>query len=372
MKNAIFLTLLLFTCLQVNSQDYLLIANDCFEKGDYECAKKNYILHQTWDGKNMSKRIKRAEDCFRNTIAADEYFKDQEFRKARDRYKIVLEKNPKDQKAKRRYELCVEQLDPLASNKSTSSNSVSKGSSANRLFANFTETSNNLNIEMIAMQGGTFTMGCTSEQGNDCFDDEKPGHQVTVSDFYIGKYTITQAQWKAVMDNNPSQVQGDDLPVEQVSWTDVQEFIRKLNAQTGKQYRLPTEAEWEFAARGGTNSRGYKYSGSNTLSNVAWYADNSAGAVHAVGTKSPNESGIHDMSGNIWEWCNDWYSSYSSNAQTDPQGASSGSARVRRGGSWSSFTKNTRVSNRSSSAPDHPYYYYYRIGFRLACSLKSD
>ena len=252
-------------------------------------------------------------------------------------------------------------------------------------FSNYNETTNNLNIEMIAVQGGTFTMGCTSEQGDDCYDDEKPAHRVTVSDFYIGKYEVTQAQWRAVMGNNPSNFKGDNLPVEYVSWNDVQDFIRRLNASTGKQYRLPTEAEWEFAARGGNSSRGTRYSGSNTVGNVAWYYENAGDKIlddktwgsdklvsnnnktHPVGTKSANELGIYDMSGNVWEWCNDWYGSYNSNTQTNPQGASLGSTRVFRGGSWGSHARYTRVSYRSSGAPD---YRADSIGFRLACSSK--
>ena len=198
-------------------------------------------------------------------------------------------------------------------------------------FENYTETANNLNIEMIAVQGGTFTMGCTPEQGSDCWNNEKPAHQVTVSDFYISKYEVTQAQWTAVMGTIVRQPisktfplmcigeEGDNYPMCCVSWEEVQEFISRLNTLTGKQYRLLTEAEWEYAARGGKKSRGYKYSGSNTLENVAWYIENSNDEIHPVGTKSPNELGIYDMSGNVGEWCNDWYEDYSSNAQTDPR-----------------------------------------------------
>ena len=174
-------------------------------------------------------------------------------------------------------------------------------------FANFTETRNNLNIQMVAVQGGTFTMGCTSEQGDDCYDDERPAHRVTVSDFYIGKYEVTQAQWRAVMGFNPSYFKGDNLPVETVSWDDVMDFIHKLNSLTGRQYRLPTEAEWEYAARGGNN---YKYSGSNSAGNVAWYGYNSSRTTHPVGTKSANGFGLYDMSGNVYEWCSDWYRAY--------------------------------------------------------------
>ncbi|MDR1814679.1 MAG: SUMF1/EgtB/PvdO family nonheme iron enzyme [Tannerella sp.] len=232
-------------------------------------------------------------------------------------------------------------------------------------FQNFTETDNGVDFEMLYVAGGTFTMGCTSEQGGDCWDGEKPAHQVTLSGYYIGKYEVTQAQWKAVMGNNPSDFKGDNLPVENVSWNDVQEFIRKLNAQTGKNYRLPTEAEWEFAARGGNQSRGYKYSGSNTADNVAWYCDNSGGKTHPVGTKQANELGIYDMSGNVLEWCSDWYDSYSSASQTNPRGASTGSNRVLRGGSCYYDSLFTRVSNRNCNYPDDRYNH---CGFRLALS----
>ena len=218
-------------------------------------------------------------------------------------------------------------------------------------------------IAMVYVSGGTFTMGATSEQGSDAWYYEKPAHSVTLSGYYIGKYEVTQELWKAVMGSNPSKFKGDNLPVECVSWDDVQEFLRKLNAMTGKRYRLPTEAEWEFAARGGNSSRGYKYSGSNSLGSVAWYGDNSGDRTHSVGTKSPNELGIYDMSGNVWEWCHDWYGSYSSSPQRNPKGPNSGSKRVYRGGDWLNSARNCRVSERSYETPG------LRIsdfGFRLA------
>ena len=222
-----------------------------------------------------------------------------------------------------------------------------------------------MNIEMIAVQGGAFTMGCTPEQGGDCNSDEKPAHQVTVSSFYIGKYEVTQKQWQLIMGSNPSSFKGDNLPVEHVSWNDVKEFIRRLNAATGKQYRLPTEAEWEYAARGGSKSQGYKYSGSNNPNDVAWFSDNSGSTTHPVGTKSPNELGIYDMSGNVWEWCYDWYGTYPSSPQRDPTGPSSGSDRVYRGGGWGDVAGGVRVSFRNNYTPDSR---FNLLGFRLACS----
>ena len=234
--------------------------------------------------------------------------------------------------------------------------------------ATLTKGGGNANIggfEMVYVKGGTFTMGATAEQGSDAESDEKPTHSVTLSDFYIGKYEVTQAQWKAVMGSNPSYFKGDNLPVENVSWNDIQEFIKKLNAQTGKKYRLPTEAEWEYAARGGNQSKGYKYSGSNNVGDVAWYTDNSNSKTHPVGQKTPNELGIYDMSGNVWEWCQDWYGSYSSSSQTNPTGPSSGSQRVLRGGSWCSSVRCCRVTFRSDDYPDRRSSAY---GFRLALS----
>ena len=193
---------------------------------------------------------------------------------------------------------------------------------------------NGVSFEMVEVRGGTFRMGATSEQGGDVDSDEKPVHSVTLSSFYIGKTEVTQALWKAVMGSNPSEFKGGNRPVESVSWNDCQEFIRKLNALIGRNFRLPTEAEWEFACRGGNNSRGYKYSGSNYIDNVAWYDGNSGDKTHPVATKSPNELGIYDMSGNVWEWCNDWEGGYSSGAQTNPKGPYDGYHRVNRGGGW--------------------------------------
>jgi len=341
MKKVTIFTLLLFCCVRVGSQNYLLTANACFDTGDYENAKKNYTLFQLLDGsKDVSAQIRNAEECFRATIVADNYFKERKWTEARNQYRAVLERNPKDPKAQRQYELCTADY-----------------------FANYTETGNNLNLEMIAVDGGSFTMGA-SDNDADCFDWEKPAHRVTVSDFYIGKYEVTQAQWKAIMGTNPSRFKGDNLPVERVKWNDIQEFIRKLNARTGKRYRLPSEAEWAYAARGGNKNTGYKYSGNNTIGNVAWYSDNSNNTTHPVGSKSPNELGIYDMSGNVFECCNDLMGPYSSDSQTDPQGPLTGINHVVRGGSWVSDPKYVRVS----------YRYYYPVagesdvGFRLACS----
>ena len=221
-------------------------------------------------------------------------------------------------------------------------------------------------IEMVKVEGGTFMMGATSEMKNPN-SNEKPVHQVTLTnDYYMGKYEVTQALWQAVMGSNPSEYKGDNLPVETVSWNDCQKFISKLNSLTGRMFRLPTEAEWEYAARGGKESRGYQYSGSSNISDVAWYDENSGSKTHPVGTKQANELGIYDMTGNVWEWCSDWYSSYSSSSQTNPTGSDSGSARVSRGGGWNCNASYCRLSVRFYYTPD---FRLDILGLRLALSV---
>ncbi len=230
-----------------------------------------------------------------------------------------------------------------------------------------TQTSNTEEADaygLIPIKGGAFIMGCTDEQGSDCDTDEKPSHRVTLSDFQLGKYEVTQAQWNKIMGSNPSKFSNcDECPVEQVSWDDIQAFLRKLNSQTGKNYRLPTEAEWEYAARGGNKSAGYKYAGSNTIGDVAWFTENAGSKTHPVGGKRANELGLYDMSGNVWEWCQDWKGDYSSGSQANPSGAGTGSSRVIRGGSWGYPAGYCRVSRRGYDAPTRR---YYSLGFRLA------
>lgn len=243
----------------------------------------------------------------------------------------------------------------VAPKKHKSQSKPTKGGTVKRVatkasYSNGTLTVNGIKYNMVWVEGGTFRMGATSEQGSE-ISDEKPVHSVTLSGYYIGKTEVTQALWQAVMGSNPSEFKGDNRPVESVSWDDCQEFIRKLNSLTGQNFRLPTEAEWEFACRGGNNSRGYKYSGSNYIDNVAWYDGNSGDKTHPVATKSPNELGIYDMSGNVWEWCADWYGDYSSGRQTNPKGPYSGSSRVNRGGSWYCVARFCRSSIRLDYYP---------------------
>ncbi len=228
-------------------------------------------------------------------------------------------------------------------------------------------------IPLVSVQGGSFTMGCTPEQGRWCKDNEKPAHRVRVSSFEISKYEVTQELWEAVMGENPSHFEGcAQCPVEQVSWNETQAFLTKLNDLTGERYRLPTEAEWEYAARGGSRSRGYMYAGSNNLDSVAWYElwytddGNSPDKTYLVGQKQPNELGLYDMSGNVFEWVQDWYTDdyYSSSPVADPQGPSMGAdRRVVRGGGWSRLSGNCRVSRRMRDAPGS---YSDNLGFRLA------
>lgn len=227
---------------------------------------------------------------------------------------------------------------------------------------------NGVSFNMIDVEGGTFTMGATAEQGDDYCSDELPTHQVTLSRFSIGQTEVTQELWQAVMGNNPSAHNyGGSYPVENVSWNDCQEFIAKLNQMTGENFRLPTEAEWEFAARGGNKTNGYKYPGSNNVNDVAWY---NCGTLHVVAKKAANELGLFDMAGNVEEYCYDWYAPYSADAQINPKGPSTGSIHVDRGSSFYSMAIDCRVSRRdngvsptghiSDSDPD--------LGLRLAMS----
>ena len=217
--------------------------------------------------------------------------------------------------------------------------------------------------QLVFVKGGTFKMGDLSGDGS---REETPVHQVTVNDFYMGKFEVTQSQWESIMGSNPSHFNGcPNCPVERVSWIDVQEFLVKLNELTGKSYRLPTEAEWEYAAKGGSKSRGFLYSGKNNVNFVAWYSGNSGNKTNPVGQKEPNELGIYDMSGNVWEWVNDWFDYYTETPKDNPTGPDNGDGRIVKGGSWFGHAGGNRVSCRGSDEPVNKRSY---IGFRIVVS----
>ncbi|MCI0392631.1 MAG: SUMF1/EgtB/PvdO family nonheme iron enzyme [Acidobacteria bacterium] len=217
--------------------------------------------------------------------------------------------------------------------------------------SNFTEDLNGVKLEMIYIAGGEFSMG-----SND-YENEKPQHRVKLSPFFIGKYQITQAQWKAVMGDNPSNWKGGDLPVEQVSWNDAVKFCEAISKRTGKTYRLPTEAEWEYACRAGSTTKCCFGDGEKSIGDYAWWYENSDGKIHPVGQKKPNAWGLYDMHGNVWEWCSDWCGAgyYAEcerqGAVADPQGPGTGSNRVNRGGGWGSSAVRCRSAVRVNGAP---------------------
>jgi formylglycine-generating enzyme required for sulfatase activity len=228
---------------------------------------------------------------------------------------------------------------------------------------NYTETVGGVSFTMIYVEGGTFQMGNTFGEGE---SDEKPVHPVTLDSYHLGQTEVTQALWRAVMGTDPSRFKNcDQCPVENVNWDDAQAFIQKLNRLTGKRYNLPTEAQWEFAARGGRQSYGYQYAGSRSVSEVAWHSSNSGRKTHPVANKKANERGFYDMGGNVWEWCQDWYNKdyYQNSPAHNPQGPSTGFARVFRGGSWISHPSDLRVAYRSNFIPTLR---SNSLGFRLA------
>lgn len=219
--------------------------------------------------------------------------------------------------------------------------------------------------EMVKVEGGTFTMGCTNPQDSDCVYWEKPRHTVKLHSYYISKFPVTQKQWKAIMGSVQTNKDCPQCPVVYVTWFDAQVFINKLNQYTDKNYRLPTEAEWEYAAKGGNKSHGYKYAGSNNAMEVAWYDTLISHELHPVGMKKPNELGLYDMSGDVWQWCGDWFNEhyYSDGPSDNPKGPATGKGdRSLRGGSWWGPMKDCRVANRDKYPPDSK---DDDVGFRL-------
>lgn len=267
---------------------------------------------------------------------------------------------------------CKDVVTELLGKPSATSGSSRGGGSAQQ-GQNYTETAFGINMRMVYVEGGTFTMGCTGDQSNECENNESPNRVTTVGSFYIGMLEVTQSQWEKVMGTsiyqqrdkaNTSSIYGAgaDYPMYYVSWEEAKEFCARLSRQTGKTYSLPTEAEWEYAARGGKKNEGAKYSGGWSIDDVAWYYGNSDNSTHMCGTKRPNVLGIYDMSGNVLEWCEDWYGTYLNYDSDNPKGASSGSDRVLRGGSWSHSARYCRVATRYIGSPG---YRNSIIGFRV-------
>ena len=235
----------------------------------------------------------------------------------------------------------------------------------------FVKVNDTLSINMMCVEGGTFMMGAMEGDAK-ANANEKPAHEVTLTyDYYIGQTEVTQGLWKAVMgsDNNPSTMKGDDLPVNNVLWGDARAFVYKLNQMTGLSFDLPTEAEWQFAARGGNRSKGYLYAGSDNADDVAWYSSNSGGVTHTVATKQPNELGIYDMSGNVFEWCSDWLAPYSAEAQVDPKGPIFGEYHVYCGGGWYLGSGYCRSSHRRQTTAG---YTEAALGFRVVLREKVE
>jgi formylglycine-generating enzyme required for sulfatase activity len=237
------------------------------------------------------------------------------------------------------------------------------------ILAGFTNTYTQSYPEMVTVEGGTFTMGDTEMDGNKI---ELPTHQVTLKTFKIAKTETTVLQWRVYCDatgtkmpKSPIYGLKDNNPIVNVNYEDVMEYCGWLSKKTGKLYRLPTEAEWEYAARGGNKSKGYKYSGGQKLDLVGWFGDNSSGQENLVGLKTPNELGIYDMSGNVMEWCLDWFGEYKASPETNPKGASTGDGRVLRGGSYNLPATNCRVAARTSNEPDFRFDF---AGFRVVLS----
>ena len=273
-----------------------------------------------------------------------------------DRQKVVLQKEQELKLAQVDLEACEVKIQKLQK-KLQELSEPKKKEERNQVF-----TVDGVSFKMIHVEGRPFMMGAP-DNDPDADDDEKPQHEVMLSDYYIGETQVTQALWKAVMGENPSFFEGENSPVEVVSWNDCQEFIKKLIAKTGQTFRLPTEAEWEYAARGGNKRLGYQYAGSDSIDDVAWYGDNSGNKTHPVKQKKANELGLYDMSGNVWEWCQDRYGKYGSGKETDPTGPSKGSFRVVRGGGWNYDAQGCRVAYRNDGAPGNR---NINIGFRLA------
>lgn len=371
MKHLTFIiAFLLFCTLSLPAQEYspcytnnMAKGEAAYKQGKYSEAKTYYVNAKKCNGGNPTAAQQKINSCDAKIKAQQEAAE----AKRRAEQEAAEERQRMEEEARRKAE-----QEAAEAKRKAEIQALAK-----------TYTVNGVSFTMKYVEGGTFTMGCTSEQGGDCEDDETPIHSITLSDFLIGETEVTQALWEAVMGTTvreqrdkanpfyPMQGEGASYPMYYVSWNEAVEFCNKLNEKlrnqlpSGCRFALPTEAQWEYAARGGNKSQHYKYAGSNTLGNVAWYEGNSSSTTHPVKGKQANELGLYDMSGNVYEWCSDWKGNYNSSTQTNPKGPSSGSDRVLRGGSWGNYAKYCRVSSRGSSNPDNRIVIII-IGFRLS------
>ena len=309
-------------------------------------AYTNIISEANGKSRNDESSLKAAKKLYEEAAKYEKKYENTEYASSFNAGTATLAKN-------------MQSLIDNLNTKTTPAPSVQTKNSSDIYYSNGVLYVKGIEYPMVYVSGDTFQMGSTD---SDAYNNEKNVHSVTLNSYRIGKYEVTQKLWEAVMGSNPSYFKGPKRPVENVSWKDCDDFIKELDSLTGQNFRLPTEAEWEYAARGGKNKNSYKYSGSNDLADVAWYGDNSSSETHDVGQKSPNSLGLYDMSGNVWEWCYDLYGDYPSGHQSNPKGPDSGSRRVIRGGSWNDSARQCRVSYRYGSTPS---YRSSSVGFRL-------
>lgn len=320
-------------------------ADSCFNVADYVTAEMNYQIAaqeaQKAGNQNDVQTALKKIDCCQQLSQADDLMRQQKYDEARAKLVSVRAIGCIDPK---RVQTLIDRCNDVIAQENDSIN------------LNFIKP---ISEDMVLIKGGVFMMGCQS----DCKEGETPVHQVVLRNFYMGKHEITQAQWEALMGYNHSTVKNKEFPVTNINYDEVQNFIVKLNAASGLTYRLPTESEWEFAARGGEKSNQTIYAGSNSAPYVAWFVDDSENTIHAVGLLTPNELDIYDMSGNVAEWCSDWYMPYTSDFHLYPAGAKDGTERVVRGGGYNDNIDFTRVTFRFTAKPEtkSP-----TIGFRLA------
>ena len=368
------LTIILFLAtLTVAAQDYSPCYTNNIAKGDaafsqckYSEAKTYYVTAKKCNGGNPTEAKKKISAC-------DAKIKEQKEKANAEEAKRIAEE--KAEETRRKEEQKVADAKKRAEEEAAASRRMAENEDAEKKRIADNESKGiyeikGVSFKMVFVEGGKFNMGCMTEQDSSCIAGELPVHSVIISDFYMGETEVTQALWKAVMGYNPSHFKDDNLPVESVCWNECQKFIVKLNELTGKKFRLPTEVEWEYAARGGNKSLSYKYAGSNNIQEVAWYGKTKStanGRPHPVKTKSPNEIGLYDMCGNVWERCSDWWGLYGKTKQIDPKGPSSGSTRVLRGGGWDCNAWYCRVTCRYNC---NPIYNVNSHGLRLVMTRK--